>query len=169
MPNLSLTCVNQKLAYAKSLLQVMDELNLTPVRLNSLKEAAAFHMMCAYHHYLREIAETYWLKNSASIQTEVDLIAAFQAAKKHPSEAQELIALRDDGNSWLAHLHTYYESLWAVPTALANDKQNDELLIKIVNLESSFDLTRVDSTVVAFWCESFTELLLRQRATSVEF
>ncbi|MES2824744.1 MAG: DUF6586 family protein [Pseudomonadota bacterium] len=169
MPNLSLTCVNQKLAYAKSLLQGMDESTLTPVCLNSLKEAAAFHLMCAYHHYLREIAETYWLKNSASIKTEADLIAAFQAAKKHPTEAEELITLRKEVNSWLTQLHTYYESLWSVPTVAVNDKQNDELLIKIVNLESSFNLMQVDSTLIASWCESFIALVLRQRATSAEF
>ncbi|MES2676392.1 MAG: DUF6586 family protein [Pseudomonadota bacterium] len=169
MPNLSLTCVNQKLAYAKSLVQALDDSTLTAVCLNSLKEAAAFHLMCAYHHYLHEIAETYWLKNSASIKTEAELIAAFQAARKHPSEAEELIALRKEVNSWSTQLHTYYESLWSVPAVALNNKQNNELLIKIVNLESSFNLIQVDATLIASWYESFAELVLRQRATSAEF
>ncbi len=169
MSKQSLNRVNQKLAQAKSLLDDIDEAVCTPIHLNSVKEAAAFHLICAYQHYLREIAESYWLKNSVNIQTEADLIAAFQAAKKYPVEAEELITLRKDANSWLGQLHTYYESLWLAPAIALNDIQSDEILIKTVNLESNFDVAQVDLTLIASWRESFTSLVVRQRETSAEF
>jgi hypothetical protein len=169
MPNLSLTRVNQKLAQAKALFDDIDKTALTSIRLNSRKEAAAFHLICAYYHYLHEIAETYWLKNSTGIQTEADLIAAFLIAKKHPAEAEELVGLRKDENSWLGQLHAYYESLWSVPAIAPNHTQSDESLVKIVNLDSSFDLIQVDLTLIASWHENFTALVMRQRETSAEF
>ncbi len=169
MPNPSLTRVNQKLAQAKTLLDCVDDAAITPIHLDSLKEAATFHLVCAYHHYLREIAETYWLKNSANIRTENDLINAFHAAKKQPAEAEELISLRQDANSWLGQLYTSYESLWLVPAVVAREPESDDLLIKTINLESNFDIARVNLALISFWHESFIALVLRQRETSVEF
>ncbi len=169
MPNLSLTRVSQKLAQAKILLDCVDEAAITPIHLNSLKEAATFHLICAYQHYLREIAEAYWLKNIINIRTETDLINAFQVAKKQPAEAEELIALRNDANSWLGQLHTYYESLWMMPSVVAHEPESDDLLIKTINLESSFDMAQVNLALISFWHESFIALVMRQRETSAEF
>ena len=169
MSRLSLTRVNQKLAQAKALFDNADVAALTAIHLNSLKEATTFHLICAYQHYLHEIAETYWIKNSASIRNEADLIAAFQAAKKHPVEAEELSALRKEESFWLGQLHTYYESLWLVPTVILKDTQDDEFLIKAFNLESNFDVAQVDLTLIFSWYESFVALIVRQRETSAEF
>lgn len=169
MQKLSLTRVNQKLAQAKAVIDSADKAALTSIQLNSLQEAAAFHLMCGYQHYLREIAETYWLKNSADIRTEADLITAFETAKKHPVEAEELIALRNEENSWLGQIHSYYKSLWTVPVITLSDTQNDDLLIKAVTLESVFDIAEVDLTLIASWHSSFAALVMRQRETSAEF
>ena len=79
MANLSLTRVNQKLAQAKILLSSADGESLTPIHRNSIMEAAAFHLVSAYQHYLRELTETYGLKHAIGVRTELDLIKAFEA------------------------------------------------------------------------------------------
>ena len=166
MANLSLTRVNQKLMQAKQLLQVVDVNSLTPIHLNALLEGAAFHLMCAYQHYLREIAETYGLKNVVSLRSEDDLIGAFEAAKKYPAEAEELLALRKDAKSWLLQLQGYYDSLWRLP--VVNEKRDSDNLISLVNMDS-VDLIEVDLGVIQGWQRDFTALALRQRETSAEF
>ena len=166
MANLSLTRVNQKLMQAKQLLQVVDVNSLTPVHLNALLEGAAFHLMCSYQHYLREIAETYGLKNVVVLRSEDDLIGAFEAAKKYPAEAEELVALRKDVKSWLVQLQSYYDSLWRLP--VVNENRDADNLINLVNVDS-VDLIDVDLGGVQGWQRDFTSLVLRQRETSAEF
>lgn len=166
MANLSLTRVNQKLMQAKQLLQVVDPDSLMPVHLNALLEGAAFHLICAYQHYLREIAETYGLKNVVSLRSEEDLIGAFEAAKKYPAEAEELVALRKDAKSWLVQLQSYYDSLWRLP--VVNQHHDSDNLISLVNMDS-VDLIEVDLVVIQGWQRDFMALVLRQRETSAEF
>ena len=171
MANLSLTRVNQKLAQAKILLLGVDEDSLKPIYRNSLMEAAAFHLASAYQHYLRELTETYGLKHAISVRDEQDLIKAFEAATKHPAEADELFALREDKNSWLAQLHEYYDSLWQAPrqsNKQANDQSDDNLIIS-VNLDLVADLPPVSLNVIKHWHTEFVALVLRQRETSAEF
>lgn len=166
MANLSLTRVNQKLMQAKQLLQGVDGNSLTPVHLNALLEGAAFHLMCAYQHYLREIAETYGLKNVVGLRSESDLIGAFEAAKKYPAEAEELAVLRKDANSWLAQLQTYYDSLWRLP--VASENSDNDNLISLVNIDSMARVS-VDLVVIQGWQRDFMALVVRQRDTSTEF
>jgi len=166
MANLSLTRVNQKLMQAKQLLLVVDADSLPPVHVNALLEGAAFHLICAYQHYLREIAETYGLKNVVVLRSEDDLIGAFQAAKKYPVEAEELVTLRKDAKSWLVQLQSYYDSLWRLP--VVNENRDADNLINLVNVDS-VDLIDVDLGGVQGWQRDFTALVLRQRETSAEF
>jgi len=166
MANLSLTRVNQKLMQAKSLIQGVDEESLSPVHCNALLEGSAFHLMCAYQHYLREIAETYGLKNIITMRSEVDLISAFESAKKYPAEAQELHALRKDRLSWLSQLQAYYDSLWRMPVLV--DIQHTENLINLVNTDDLI-IPGVNLSVIVGWHKDFTELVIRQRETSAEF
>jgi len=166
MANLSLTRVNQKLMQAKQLLQVVDVDSLTPVHINALLEGATFHLMCAYHHYLREIAEAYGLKNIVVLRSENDLINAFEAAKKYPVEAEELVVLRKDASSWLVQLQAYYDSLWRLP--VVKETHDDDNLINLIAMDSA-DEVDVDLSGIQAWLHEFTALVLRQRETSAEF
>lgn len=164
MANLSLTRVNQKLAQAKALLQ-QDESNLTEVHRQSLIEATGFHLLCAYQHYLRELAETYGLKNAASITSTVDLCKALDTAGKHPAEAEELRALKD-GQSWLTDLHSFYDSLWRTPKPTVTQSQDDGL-INLVDVDSA--QLNPDLDLLTQWHGNFVALVKRQRETSAEF
>jgi hypothetical protein len=166
MANLSLTRVNQKLAQAKILLSSIDDESLKPIHRNSIMEAAAFHLICAYQHYLREIAETYGLKNTMGLRTEADLVRAFEIAHKHPAEGEELLALCKEPASWLAQLQSYYDSLWRLP--VAKDTRDSDNLINLVDM-GSFDIIQVDLSRIQCWQSDFAALVLRQRETSAEF
>ena len=163
MANLSLTRVNQKIAQARQLLEGLDEDLLRPIQRASITEAGAFHLVCAYQHYLREIAETYGLKGASSIADESHLFAAFASAHKHPAEAEELALLKSDTSSWLAQLHGYYQSLWCQPKPAKN--QADENFINLVEVE----IEAVTITTLRQWLDELVHLVKRQRETSAEF
>ena len=165
MTNLSLTRVNQKLAQAKLLISGVDEDSLKLIHRNALLEASAFHLVCAYQHYVREIAETYGLKHAIGLKDETDLMKAFEAAKKHPAEAEELVALRLNASSWLAQLQNYYDSLWQVPKPVS--PHATEGLISLVDVDKI--VVPVNFKLVQEWHAEFVALVLRQRETSAEF
>jgi hypothetical protein len=172
MQNFSLTRTNQKLVQARLLLESLDKSSASPVLINSIKEGAAFHLVCAYRHYLHEIAETYGIKNSTALNTEADLMAAFLAAKKHPVEVEELLVLRSKRNSWLGQLHRFYESLWGIPktvAAITASEASSEGLIKLVDIESDPESVDLDLEAVVSWLKEFVALVERQRETSAEF
>lgn len=162
MPNFSLTRVNQKLGQANALLQQPDA--STQVHRQSLIEAVTFHLVCAYQHYLRELAETYGLKSVIGIATAGELVKAFEAAGKYPAEAQELVELRA-GRSWLADLHSYYDSLWRTPSPASSPREEE--LINVVNIDQTAPVP--DLAQLIQWHKSFVELVKRQRQTSAEF
>lgn len=171
MANLSLTRVNQKLAQARVLLSDVVDEALIPIHRSAIMEAVAFHLVSAYQHYLRELTETYGLKHAIGVRTELDLIKAFEAATKHPAEADELLALRSDTNSWLAQLQSYYDSLWQLPkqaTSQADAGSNDNL-INMVNLDTVVDQQPVSLESIKRWHGEFVALVVRQRETSAEF
>lgn len=166
MANLSLTRVNQKLMQAKVLLQHEDQAAFVPVQLNSRMEAAAFHLVCAYQHYLREITETYGVKNIVGLRNEEDLVKAFESAKKYPSEARELMSLRTTPASWLSQLHAYYDSLWRTP--VISEAQSSENLIAVYDPDADH-LPMISLDLITEWHHEFVALVLRQRETSAEF
>lgn len=163
MANLSLTRVNQKLGQAKALLQQPEGASLPEVHQQSLIEAVSFHLVCAYQHYLRELAENYGLKNASGITTAAELAKILEAAGKHPAEAEELCQLRDE-QGWLADLHNFYESLWRTPKLAVLQPEG---LINLVDIEAHPPVASLK--LASYWHGNFVALVRRQRETSAEF
>lgn len=115
----SLGMVNQKLAYTRAMLvqlQALPEANAGQrMTSQALLDAGAFHLVCAYNHYLRELAEHYGLNPVADINTENDLQQALMAQGKTPAELHELQELRRQPDSWLNQLHASYSACWRLP------------------------------------------------------
>lgn len=166
----SLTQVNQKLAYARALFkQCWREADSQSVnrRLTSqaLLDGAVFHLLCAYRHYLRELAETYAVPEAGQILTEADLVEALENLGKNPAEARELLALRWDSDSWLTGLQTAYNACWETPEPEANRHR-----IKVLDLEAPEGRPgQVTTERLQRWLEAFEELTERQRETSAEY
>ncbi len=174
MVNKSLALVNQKLAYARATKTLLDTLSLPAnasqrLQQQALLDAGAFHLMCAYRHYLRELGENYALPRVTHIDSEEALRKAFVAQGKSPAELQELQQLCDRGDTWLSRLKTAYRDCWQLadnpPAASASDGK-----IQILDLDApEVSGGPVNRTKLAEWYGALTELIDRQRETSAEY
>lgn len=164
-----LSLVNQKLAYCRGLLRLerreaQEESPNQRLNRQALLDGTLFHLACAYRHYLRELAETYSLPNSANIISEEELLQRLERQGKSPSEARELKRLKTDQTSWLSQLNECYAACWQEPE-VSGVRQ-----IQVVDLESGPAIVRrATRTHLDAWLAAFTELLERQRSTSAEF
>lgn len=174
----SLSLVNQKLAYARSLAALLScpisgDTPDTPkesLQRQALLDAAVMHMVCAYQHYLREIAESYFVKGAGLIKVEQDLVSILQEAGKSPADVQELQRLRADENSWLSHLFFNYERQWAFPAVQpAKQKSTNDGLIVLVNIDVPDEERHVTLSLLSAWHKQFVELIQRQRETRAEY
>ena len=169
MASTGLSLVNQKLAYCRSLLrlerqQAGEEGPNRRIHSQALLDGALFHLVCAYHQYLRELAETYTLPNSAQITNEEQLLQSLERQGKSPSEVRELKQLKAIQASWLSQLNECYATCWQEPE-VSGARQ-----IQVVDLEAdSAPVRRATRAHLEGWLAAFTELLERQRSTSAEF
>ena len=166
MANLSLTRVNKKLNHARFLLDASSDCSASPIQIEAVLESVAFHLICAYRHYLRELIEAYGLKGGPSCRTEVDVIKIFEESKKYPAEALELLELKKEPFSWLCQLENYYESLWG-PTLL-KQPSNTVNAIALVDLDAQTH-REIGLETAKCWVGEFVALVQRQRETSAEF
>lgn len=175
----SLALVNQKLAYARSLLAlapVIDTTTGSAKRLESraLIDGAVGHLVCACRHYLYEIAERNRLKMHSPILTETDLVTRLIAAGSAPTDAAEIVDLRVDKSSWFSRLHHYYEGRWyekhwqAPPAPQEKAAATDAMLINVVTLDGDSD-NEPNAADVNAWYDAFVVLIQRQRETGAEY
>ena len=177
MANASLSRVNQKLAYARALLKIASVSGhptsaAERLQLQALMDAVVFHLVCGFHHYLRELAENYRVADVAEINDCSSLVAALAAIDKAPAEATELTLLVDESNSWLGQLQRYYKSVWSVSKDDSEHRDNDaesDNLIAVKILEGSDQDLDVDLEILRQWENAFSSLIARQRETSSEY
>src|SRR5690625_7154744 len=94
MGSASLGMVNQKLAYTRALLtqlRVLPEANAGQrLARQAVLDAGIFHLVCAYNHYLPELAEHYAATQVEQITTENALQQPLLAQAKSPAELHAL-------------------------------------------------------------------------------
>lgn len=173
MANKSLAMVNQKLAYARATMALLDTLSAPAnasqrLQQQALLDAGAFHLRCAYSHYLRELGENYALPQVAHIESEEDLRKAFSAQGKSPAELQELLQLGERSDSWLSHLKRAYQACWRL--ADSNAVAADPSRIQVVNLDAAPESNEpISRARLTDWYRALTDLIARQRETSAEY
>ncbi|WP_347329598.1 DUF6586 family protein [Marinimicrobium locisalis] len=164
----SLSQVNQKLAYCRALMKLVRAEPASKraddrLRRQALLDAGAFHLLCAYRHYLRELAENYAVPETSGIYTEQDLIQALERLGKTPSEPRELQTLSENTDSWLVALQTAYEAFWLPPRDSAQR-------IEVIDLDAPQNAGRqVSRQSLEAWYQAFNALIERQRETSAEY
>ncbi|MDQ2075578.1 DUF6586 family protein [Marinimicrobium sp. ABcell2] len=167
----SLGMVNQKLAYARAVLAQLDGLpeGSASERLQrqALLDAGAFHLMCAYSHYLRELGENYALTQVAGIHNESDLHKALMAQGKSPAEVRELQELRRQPASWLTQLHASYAACWQFPEKPT--AHQDAARIQAVDLEAVAAPLPVTAERLQTAYRALNELIVRQRESTTEW
>lgn len=171
MPNTSLTMVNQKLAYCRATRAMAEGLPEAThagqrLQLQALLDAGAFHLLCAYRHYVRELGENYVLPRVTEINSEDDLEKALAAQGKTPVEIRELQQLRRDPNSWLAQLQASYQACWQLPVGRPG---GSEAFIQAVDLDAPAAPQPVTVDTLNTWYRAFNELVARQRESSTEW
>src|SRR6187551_1258570 len=109
-----LSLVNQKLAYAGSVISLLNPTLAEPkaaqrLQQQALGDAAVFHLAMALHFYLRELAEHHRIKNLSALNSVQDLLAALQQVDRASSESSELLELTQTTGTWLNQLTNYYD------------------------------------------------------------
>lgn len=172
-----LSLVNQKLAYASSIIIALntDSAELTAaqkLRQQALSDGAVFHLAMALHFYLRELAEYHRIKNLIAINSVQDLAVALLEADRTSSESSELLELVRTNDSWLSQLVAYYDQLSKSPEKPKEKKAfGQENLIELVELggPENQPLLQLTPKLLSLWLDSFRALIMRQRETSVEY
>ncbi|MGD8176492.1 DUF6586 family protein [Marinimicrobium sp. ARAG 43.8] len=169
--NPSLARVNQKLAYCRAILRLTAGESAVPANANqrleqqALLDAGAFHLMCAYRHYLQELAEHYGVPSSETIVTEQDLLKRLQNLDKEPVEARELERLRHETGSWLSSLQAAYDVCWQPAP-----KPSIQRRIQVVDLDSpQGGKRRVTRESLGSWLQSMESLIDHQREIGAEY
>src|SRR5690554_869536 len=169
--------VNQKLSCARALLRLVNDLP-TPLPTNqriphtALLQGAVFHLIYAYQFYIREIAERRQVARHLHIESEDQLLAAFESAGAPPSDALELSSLRRDPHSWVAKMHEAYAAIGHLPTQKDKNavETNRDRLIAVVAIDSeSGDTQALTQLQISEWEKAFSDLILRQREVSAEY
>lgn len=170
MGSASLGMVNQKLAYTRALLtqlRVLPEANAGQrLARQAVLDAGIFHLVCAYNHYLRELAEHYAVTQIEQITTENDLEQALLAQGKSPAELHELQELRRQPESWLTQLHASYDACWRLP----NQKPvQSATRIQALDLEAASAPVAMTEKRLQGMCEAAEELITRHRESVTEW
>lgn len=172
-----LSLVNQKLAYANSVISLLNSSSSAPetgykLQQQALGDAAVFHMAMALHFYLRELAEHHHIKNLSAINSVQDLVAVIQQTDRASSESSELLSLVQTNGTWLNQLTLYHNQLSKSPEKPKEKKAfGHENLIKVVELTEVEESSALQITpeLLAAWLDSFRALVIRQRETSAEY
>lgn len=172
-----LSLVNQKLAYASSVIALLNTSSYAPrdgsnLQRQALGDAAIFHMAMALHFYLRELAEHHRIKNLSGIHSVQDLAAVLQQADRVSSESSELLSLVQTEGTWLNQLTLYYYQMFKSPEKPKEKKAFvHETLIELVELTEDQELPVQQLTLelLTAWLDSFRALIIRQRETSAEY
>jgi len=175
MANTHLPIVNQKLMNAGALLDLAGAClypvnRLGNVALRALLESAVFQLDAAFILYLRELGETYGLKQVAGISSLDGLIQALQQAGKSPGETQELTQLLSAKNSWLSQLLVSSANNLASPAPVREAKAFPEAeAIALIDITQVAEVLKPDLGAIEVWLQSFKALVVRQRDTSSEY
>lgn len=171
-----LALVNQKLLHAVTLLGLATEVESPSsisgrLKMRALVDSVVLQMGLAYVFYLRELGETYRIKNLEQIHQASQLATALANANKSPSEAEELISLEQEPQSWLHQLRASYAAMQRSPEPEKVHKAFPvDGLISLVDISDAAEpLPPVAADQAAAWLSEFRALVLRQRDTSAEF
>ena len=165
--NAYLSAVNQKLYFSKLLLgQIQPEHNCTAQLKEALCPSVLHQLICAYRHYLREIATTYQFKSPESISVIEHLSSCLASINKHPGEAQEIANLEANPDSWLYQLLSVYQQSLELPQQEATIIESSP--IAVMQVDQQVDCISLGYDQLIIWYENFQEMVDRHRSLMIE-
>jgi hypothetical protein len=173
-----LSAVNQKLFFCNLLLK-QDKLASQESRKEkqsvhlelALCQSGLYQLEVGYRHYLREIAATYQFKTPETLSTAEELASALSSMNKHPAEAQEILGLLEQNNSWLSTLLVAYQQLSSLSPQEKLPQQSNasfDSQIAVVEVKQLDECMELSYQTLTSWHESFVEMINRHRELMVE-
>ncbi|MFT7301042.1 MAG: hypothetical protein ACI89Z_001510 [Porticoccus sp.] len=165
--NAYLSAVNQKLYFSKLLLgQIQSELSCNAQLKEALCQSVLHQLVCAYRHYLREIATTYQFKSPESIFVIEHLSSCLASINKHPGEAQEIANLEANPDSWLYQLMYVYKQSLDLPRP--EGKTVESSPIAVMQVDQQVDCISLGYEQLIIWYKNFQEMVDRHRSLMIE-
>ncbi len=158
---------NEKLAFARLHLQQLEQAEQSSdvsqtLRVASFKESVIFHLMGAYAGFLRELAESYKVKDRA-IEDLSSLKKALAELDRESSEVKELDALSTPGQ-WLYELKAAYQLCWQAGGAQKAKSETDTGGIQLFDIEQGIGHKKLSR-----WLDEFQTLVQRHRESMLEW
>lgn len=163
-----LSAVNQKLLFARRLLQVAQKAGSLDRHAEiAVAQSVAFQLRQAWHWHLKDIAATYQLSDPEQVADADALLNQLTNAGKSPAEAYELVNLIQNPDSWAGSLSGAAAELQSLPTLRKAQMDADRLPALTLNKGDqgvNWTLETAQS-----WLEGMQELVDRQREVMIEF
>lgn len=182
-----LSAVNQKLFFCNLLLKqgvkgepeksssVQSNVQSSTQLEEALCQSALYQLEAAYGQYLREIAATYQFKSPETVSSAESLATALFSINKHPAEAQEILSLLEQKNSWLSQLLNAHKSLSSISSQLATPSASNSAVsgsnnspIAVVEVKQLDDIDTLGYELLMNWHKAFVEMVNRHREMMVE-
>lgn len=169
-----LSLVNQKLAYAGAVINILNKLPIDSrvgqkLERQALGDAVVFHLIAALSFYLREIAEHHRLQHFSAITSVQELSVALIQDGSVSFGASELLNLYQTNDSWLNQMLAYHARLSKSPEKTKEKKAFvQDNLIQLLEIDDDSSLQLTPELLIS-WLNNFRALIGRQRETSAEY
>ncbi len=167
---------NQKLYFARLQLTQMEAaladstaFDSEPRALSS-REAAIWHLHSALGAFMQELSRFY--KVQPAVTTPEAMAEAMAKRSQVSPEAQILLQLLDDPQSWLAQLRRLHDACYlpvALPDIAVEDESPARIAIPLVMTTEDAPLSEPDRAVLTLIHQALTQAIRDFRAELVEF
>ncbi len=132
------------------------------LRVASFKESVLFHLMGAYTGFLRELAETYKVKDRL-IEDLESLKKALAELERESSEVKELASLSTPGH-WLYELGAAYRECWQTSASQKSTSGAKPTGIQLVDIDQG-----IGHSKLSLWLNELQTLVQRHRESMLEW
>ncbi len=164
-----ISAVNQKLLFARQLLQMVESAGITSVSSHqaaAVTQSVVVQLHQAWLWHCRNVAESYKLKEVELVTDGDSLVALLAQQNKCPGEATELQQLQNEPGSWLSELLNAHRHIYLLPVVRKAEMDIDRLPMIALDAPEAMDW-RIEQAQV--WLQNLRELIDRQRDMMIEF
>ena len=167
-----LSAVNQKLLFAKKLIQLCEANAPKDKHLQiAIAQSITLHLGQAWAWHLQDVASNYKVKDPSIILSVDDLERSLISDGKQPAESTELKQLFYSHGSWANNMLFAFSQLSALPVIRKAEMDVDRLPMISLDDASNSKRKAIDwnLTEAIDWSKKMNELVERHRDMMIEF
>ena len=164
-----LSKVNQKLLYARVLVERIRAGEESGHRRDMLVEALVFQLYLLHRFHLQEIAAAYECPGCEQVVDGASLSLVLNEIGKEPAEAGEILALLEQGDSWLSLLIGAFNACFRIQAPGKGTRGHDTLAITATDITENLSAPALEDETIIGWFDALEELVERHRELMVEF